>query len=96
MDGTAIIVIILAIAGVVTLAIYVLKGVLDQLPDLFESARKARDAWNELTTKEDETTQPDETEEQSLPAINPPVDDAEEPPPVVVPSTDDEEPPTAA
>ncbi|MER6536537.1 hypothetical protein ABT215_22560 [Streptomyces sp900105755] len=45
MDGTAITIIILAIAGVVTLLIFVLKGVLDQLPDLFESAREAREAW---------------------------------------------------
>ncbi|MGW1622302.1 hypothetical protein [Streptomyces sp. NPDC002172] len=82
MDGTAITIIILAIAGVVTLLIFVLKGVLDQLPDLFESARKAREAWEKLTSKNDETPQPDETEEQ--------------PPPVVVPSADDQEPPAAA
>ncbi|MER6329263.1 hypothetical protein ABT298_07975 [Streptomyces sp. NPDC001034] len=81
MDGTAII-IILAIAGVVTVTIYVLKGVLDQLPDLFESARKAREAWEQLTKKNDEAPQPDETEEQ--------------PPPAVVASADDEEPPAAA
>lgn len=80
MDGTAII-IILAIAGVVTLAIYVLKGVLDQLPDLFESARRAREAWEQLTKKNDEAPQPDETEGQ---------------PPQVLPAADDEEPPAAA
>ncbi|WP_217555136.1 hypothetical protein [Streptomyces sp. GbtcB6] len=80
MDGTAITIIILAIAGVVTLLIFVLKGVLDQLPDLFESARKAREAWEQLTKKNDEAPRPDETEEQ---------------PPPVIPSAD-EEPPAAA
>ncbi|MET7477624.1 hypothetical protein ABZT17_25100 [Streptomyces sp. NPDC005648] len=81
MDGTAIAIIILAIAGVVTLLIYVLKGVLDQLPDLFESARRAREAWERLTKKNDETPQPDETEEQ---------------PPPTAATGDDEEPPAAA
>ena len=79
MDGTAITIIILAAAGVVTLTIYVLKGVLDQLPDLFESARRAREAWEQLTKKADEAPQPDEAEEQSPPAV-PPADDTEEPP----------------
>jgi hypothetical protein len=81
-DGTAITIIILAIAGVVTVLIYVLKGVLDQLPDLFESARRAREAWEQLTKKNDQVPQPDETEEQ--------------PPPVTVPPADDQEPPAAA
>ncbi|MFJ9538777.1 hypothetical protein ACIRPX_16100 [Streptomyces sp. NPDC101225] len=80
MDGTAII-IILAVAGVVTFLLYVIKGVLDQLPDLFESARKALEAWERLTKKNDEAPQPDETEER---------------PPPVVPPADDEEPPAAA
>ncbi|MGY5119572.1 hypothetical protein ACWC2H_27570 [Streptomyces sp. 900105755] len=82
MDGTAITIIILAIAGVVTVTIYVLKGVLDQLPDLFESARRAREAWKRLTAKDDDAPKRDETEEQ--------------PPPAVVPSADNEEPPAAA
>ncbi|MEU2616610.1 hypothetical protein ABZ642_00370 [Streptomyces sp. NPDC007157] len=73
MDGTAITIIILAIAGVVTLAIYVLKGVLDQLPDLFESARRAREAWEQLTKKKDET-------EGQPPPVTVPTADNEEPP----------------
>lgn len=81
MDGTAITITILAIAGVVTITLYVLRGVLDQLPDLFESARRAREAWQRLTTKKDEPPQPDELEEQ--------------PQPVAVPPANGEDPPTA-
>ncbi|TXL87219.1 hypothetical protein [Streptomyces sp. IB2014 016-6] len=44
MDGTAIIV-ILAIAGVASVLLFALKGLLDQVPDVIESATKARDAW---------------------------------------------------
>ncbi|GAX59028.1 hypothetical protein [Streptomyces olivochromogenes] len=44
MDGTAIIV-ILAIAGVASVLLFALKGLLDQVPDVIESASKARDAW---------------------------------------------------
>ncbi|MCF2130604.1 hypothetical protein L1I79_29855 [Strepomyces sp. STD 3.1] len=62
MDGTALIIIVLAIAGVVTITLYVLKGVLDQLPDVFDSAGRARDAWDRLTKKNVEE-QPDEAEE---------------------------------
>ncbi|MBL3665631.1 hypothetical protein JL475_06365 [Streptomyces sp. M2CJ-2] len=45
MDGTAII-IILAIAGVASVLLFALKGLLDQVPDVIESASKARDAWD--------------------------------------------------
>lgn len=41
MDGTAIIV-ILAIAGVASVLLFALKGLLDQLPDIIDSAGKAR------------------------------------------------------
>ena len=44
MDGTAII-IILAIAGVASVLLFALKGLLDQVPDVIESAGRARDAW---------------------------------------------------
>ena len=78
MDGTAITIIILAIAGVVTITLYVLKGVLEQLPDVFDSAGRARDAWDRLTKKNDQTPQLDETEEQPPPAVPPAT--GEEPP----------------
>ncbi|MFD4758004.1 hypothetical protein ACFWOJ_03625 [Streptomyces sp. NPDC058439] len=44
MNGTAIIA-ILAIAGVASVLLFALKGLLDQIPDVIESATKARDAW---------------------------------------------------
>lgn len=44
MDGTAII-IILAIAGVVSVLLFAIKGLLDQVPDVIASATRARDAW---------------------------------------------------
>ncbi|MGW4345584.1 hypothetical protein ACWEL8_10985 [Streptomyces sp. NPDC004690] len=81
MDGTAITIIILAIAGVVTVTLYVLKGISDQLPDLFESFRRTRDAWERLWEQPDEEAKPEDTEEP--------------PPPVIAPA-DDEEPPAAA
>ncbi|MFE3862075.1 hypothetical protein ACFXPT_16780 [Streptomyces goshikiensis] len=44
MDGTAII-IILAIAGVFSVLLFSVKGLLDQVPDVIDSAGRARDAW---------------------------------------------------
>ncbi|WP_329347375.1 hypothetical protein OG226_01215 [Streptomyces sp. NBC_01261] len=52
MDSTTLIVIILAIAGVVTMAIYVLKGVLDQLPDVIKSAGNVRAEWHRFKRPE--------------------------------------------
>ncbi|MEV5438191.1 hypothetical protein AB0K80_19580 [Streptomyces sp. NPDC052682] len=80
MDGTAII-IILAIAGVASVLLFAIKGILDQLPDVFESFRRARDAWKRLKEEPDEVAKPNDTEEP--------------PPPVTVPA-DDDEPPAAA
>ena len=45
MDGTAII-IILAIAGVASVLLFAIKGLLDQVPDVLHSASRARDAWD--------------------------------------------------
>jgi Sec-independent protein translocase protein TatA len=78
-DGTAII-IILAIAGVASVLLFAIKGILDQLPDVFDSAGRARDAWEQFKKKQDEEAKPADTEE---------------PPPVATP-VDDEEPPVAA
>ncbi|MCO6696646.1 hypothetical protein ACH4MU_25225 [Streptomyces albidoflavus] len=44
MDGTAIIV-ILAVAGVASILLFALKGLLDQIPDVLDSAGRARDSW---------------------------------------------------
>ncbi|MEU5251459.1 hypothetical protein [Streptomyces longwoodensis] len=51
MDGTVIIV-ILAIAGVASVLLFALKGLLDQVPDVIESAGKARDAWHRFKSPE--------------------------------------------
>ncbi|MEV5009158.1 hypothetical protein [Streptomyces sp. NPDC055692] len=94
MDGTAITIIILAIAGVVTVILYVLKGISDQLPDLFDSFRRARDAWKRLWEQPDEAAKPEDTEEQPDEAAKP--EETQEPPPPVAVPADDEEPPAAA
>ncbi|MGW2786743.1 hypothetical protein ACWC3X_36945 [Streptomyces populi] len=51
MDGTAIIV-ILAIAGVASVLLFAVKGLLDQVPDVIDSAGKARDAWHRFKKPE--------------------------------------------
>lgn len=51
MDGTAIIV-ILAIAGVASVLLFAVKGLLDQVPDVIDSAGKARDAWHRFKRSE--------------------------------------------
>ncbi|EFL35507.1 predicted protein [Streptomyces viridochromogenes DSM 40736] len=81
MDGTANN-IILAIAGVASVLLFAVKGFLDQLPDVFDSFRRAREAWQRLWGKQGEVATPDETEEP--------------PPPVTVPADDQQEPPAAA
>ncbi|MFD8810167.1 hypothetical protein ACFV23_01350 [Streptomyces sp. NPDC059627] len=63
MDGTAII-IILAIAGVASVLLFAVKGLLDQVPDVIESAGKARDAWHRFKKPE----LPSSTEDQEPPA----------------------------
>jgi hypothetical protein len=50
-DGTAIIV-ILAIAGVASVLLFAVKGLLDQVPDVIDSAGKARDAWHRFKKPE--------------------------------------------
>ncbi|WP_328767615.1 hypothetical protein [Streptomyces sp. NBC_00286] len=66
MDGTAIIV-ILAVAGVASIFLFALKGLLDQIPDVLHSATRARDAWDTFRRAD---TPP--------PAL--PVDESQEPP----------------
>ncbi|MEU2909319.1 hypothetical protein ACFYM3_15370 [Streptomyces massasporeus] len=51
MDGTAIL-FILAIAGVASICLFALKGLLDQVPDVIDSAGKARDAWHRFKRPE--------------------------------------------
>ncbi|WP_326650482.1 hypothetical protein [Streptomyces sp. NBC_01750] len=63
MDGAAIL-FILAIAGVASICLFALKGLLDQLPDVIDSAGRARDAWQRF----------------KKPELPPPADGKEEPP----------------
>ncbi|MFI6288528.1 hypothetical protein ACIBCM_27910 [Streptomyces sp. NPDC051018] len=51
MDSTVIIV-ILAIASVASVLLFALKGLLDQVPDVIDSAGKARDAWHRFKNPE--------------------------------------------
>ncbi|MFJ8495011.1 hypothetical protein ACIRBZ_42770 [Streptomyces sp. NPDC094038] len=63
MDGAAIL-IILAIAGVVSIFLFALKGLLDQIPDVIRSAGKARDEWRRFKQPEP----PPSAEDQEPPA----------------------------
>ncbi|MET9564303.1 MULTISPECIES: hypothetical protein [Streptomyces] len=65
MDGTAIIV-ILAIAGVASVLLFAIKGLLDQVPDVIESASKARDSWQRF--KKPNSPPPADDEEPPLAA----------------------------
>ncbi|WP_053628755.1 hypothetical protein [Streptomyces sp. XY511] len=44
--GDTLIIIILAIAGVFAVLLFAIKGLLDQVPDVIDSAGRARDAWD--------------------------------------------------
>ncbi|NED13284.1 hypothetical protein G3I33_17535 [Streptomyces sp. SID9124] len=67
MDSSAI---ILAVAGVVSVGLFSIKGLLDQVPDVIESASKARDSWHRFKKPN-----------SSPPADEPPqADDDQEPP----------------
>ncbi|WPB90168.1 hypothetical protein [Streptomyces malaysiensis] len=68
MDSAAVL-FILAVAGVVSIFLFALKGLLDQVPDVIDFARHARDAWRRF--KEPETPHDEQP---------PPADDEEGPP----------------
>ncbi|MFI1418953.1 hypothetical protein ACH4VX_13330 [Streptomyces sp. NPDC020731] len=74
MDGAAIL-FILAIAGVASISLFALKGLLDQVPDVIDSASRARDAWERFRKKHNETIEA----EEPPPPVTVPADD-EEPP----------------
>ncbi len=44
MDGAAIL-LVLAVAGVISVFFFAVKGLLDQVPDVIDSAGRVRDAW---------------------------------------------------
>jgi len=51
-DGAAIL-LVLAITGVLSVLLFALKGLLDQVPDVIDSAGRARDAWRRFRGPED-------------------------------------------
>ncbi|MCL7425335.1 hypothetical protein [Streptomyces sp. YS415] len=70
MDGTAIL-FILAVAGVASISLFTLKGLLDQVPDVIDSAGNVRDAWDRFRNKGNGELGPGE---------EPPLVDDQEPP----------------
>ncbi|QTE00562.1 hypothetical protein [Streptomyces cyanogenus] len=53
MEGAAIL-FVLALAGVASILLFALKGLLDQLPDVIDSARNVRDAWHRFRNRGEE------------------------------------------
>lgn len=66
---------ILAFFGVLSIFLFALRGFLDQLPDVFASAGRARDAWRALKQARSEEAQREEP-----PALPPSVHREEQPP----------------
>ncbi|MEV5009162.1 hypothetical protein [Streptomyces sp. NPDC055692] len=66
---------ILAVAGVASISLFALKGVLDQVPDVIDSASRARDAWKRFRSKADEQPPP-----ATLAELPPRADDEHDPP----------------
>ncbi|MFH8372040.1 hypothetical protein ACH4A7_00660 [Streptomyces cyaneofuscatus] len=65
MDDTAIIT-ILAVAGVASVLLIAIKGLLDQVPDVIDSASRARDSWQRF--KKTDVPPPADDEEPPLAA----------------------------
>jgi hypothetical protein len=83
LDG-AITLAILAVAGVAAIFLFSVKGLLDQVPDVIDSASRARAAWQRFKCAGDETSKVKE---------QPPSAQLAELPP---PPQQDQEPPAAA
>ncbi|MFG3720541.1 hypothetical protein ACGF8D_22330 [Streptomyces massasporeus] len=66
---------ILAFFGVLPIFLFALRGFLDQLPDVFASAGRAREAWRALKQARSEEAQREEP-----PSLPPPVHQEEQPP----------------
>ncbi|MFF8234796.1 hypothetical protein [Streptomyces caelestis] len=68
-----------------SICLFTMKGLLDQVPDVIDSAGNVRDAWDRFKKKGDESPKPEEP-------LPPPAEpEAEEPG-----LADDDEPPMAA
>ncbi|MET9847535.1 hypothetical protein [Streptomyces ossamyceticus] len=66
---------ILAFFGVLSILLFAVRGFLDQLPDVFASAGRARDAWRALKQARGE-----EAQRVALQAVPPPARQDEDPP----------------
>ncbi|MFD8007437.1 hypothetical protein [Streptomyces mirabilis] len=66
---------ILAFFGVLSILLFALRGFLDQLPDVFASAGRARDAWRALKQARSE-----EAQRETLQPAPPPARQNEQPP----------------
>ncbi|MFF8917102.1 hypothetical protein ACF08M_28235 [Streptomyces sp. NPDC015032] len=55
---------ILAFFGVLSILLFAIRGFLDQLPDVFASARRARIAWRDLKHERTEEEQPEGSQSQ--------------------------------
>ncbi|WP_217231621.1 hypothetical protein [Streptomyces anulatus] len=64
MDGITIV--ILSIAGVASVLLFAIKGFLDQVPDVIDSAGRARDSWQRF--KKPDVPLPADDEEPPLAA----------------------------
>lgn len=77
LDG-ALTIAILAVAGVASISLFALKGVLDQVPDVINSASRAREAWHRFKNTGDE--QPSPPQVTQLPTLPTDDEDEEQPP----------------
>ncbi|MGW4345583.1 hypothetical protein ACWEL8_10980 [Streptomyces sp. NPDC004690] len=64
---------ILAVAGVISIGLFALKGVLDQLPDVIDSAGEVRDALERFKKRHGQAAKLDAAEDR--PRAAPPADD---------------------
>jgi hypothetical protein len=59
---------ILAFFGVLSILLFALRGFLDQLPDVFAAAGRARDAWHEFRRARQPEAEPEDGPQSRPPA----------------------------
>ncbi|MER7509990.1 hypothetical protein ABTX82_16820 [Streptomyces lavendulae] len=60
--GDTLILWILGIAGVIAILLFSVKGLLDQVPDVIDSAGRARDAWDRFKKPQNPAPPPQDRE----------------------------------
>ncbi|MFI5640307.1 hypothetical protein ACIA8H_23270 [Streptomyces goshikiensis] len=60
--GDTLIIIILGIAGVLAVLLFAVKGLLDQVPEVIDSAGRARDAWARFKKPQEPAPPPQDQE----------------------------------